>query len=94
MAFFLDQYGFEPSLQDVTDLVVIPVELLGVYAIEMLHPPTESGSLCLDDYMIMVSHEAVGVTKPIEEIAAFGKDIKEGFSVIVIEKEFFAVITT
>ena len=94
MALLLDQYGFEPSLQDVTDLMVIPIEFLGVDAIEMLHPPTESSFHRFYDYVVVVSHEAVGVTQPIEEIAAFGKDIKECFSVFVVKKKRFPVITT
>ena len=94
MALLLDQYGFEPSLQDVTDLMVIPIEFLGVDAIEMLHPPTESSFHRFDDNVVVVSHEAVGVTQPIEEIAASGEVIKEHFSVVVIKKNRFPVITT
>jgi hypothetical protein len=77
MAFFFDEYSFKSSLEDMANPVVIPVELLGVDAIEMLHPSAERGLNSFNNYVIVVSHEAVGVTKPIEEITGSCKDIEE-----------------
>ena len=40
----------------------------------------------------MITHEAVGMTNPIEEIAAFRKDTEKRCAVLVIEEDFFSII--
>lgn len=49
-----------------TDTLLGPVDVLGVYAIELTHAPGEISFLCLGDDMVVIGHLTVGVTPPIE----------------------------
>jgi len=94
MCFSFNQDGLVPALEDMADPVVVPVEFLGIDTIELTHSFTEGAINGFDDNVVMVAHEAIGMTKPIEEIAAPCEDIKEDSTILVIAENIFLFIPT
>lgn len=59
----------------------------------MAHSFAESAINGFDDEVVVVAHKTVGVTKPIKEIAAPGKDIKEDGAIFIIAEDVFLLIS-
>ena len=54
------QHRFEPSLEQMTDQTVAPVEGLGVDAVEVPHQSRQLPRVRPHDEVILVAHQAVG----------------------------------
>jgi len=92
MAFFLNQYCLVSALENVTYAVMIPIKFLSIYPVKLLHSSTESTVEGFNDKVVVIIHEAVGMTNPIEEIAAFRKDTEKHYTILVIAEDFFSII--
>ena len=57
----LDDYGLVPSLEKVAGSMALVIEELGVDTIHLAHAESEVPVRGLDEKMVMVVHEAVGV---------------------------------
>ncbi|OGU06073.1 MAG: hypothetical protein A2075_05820 [Geobacteraceae bacterium GWC2_58_44] len=92
MAFSLNQNRLVSALEKVADPVVIPVKLLGVHSVKLPHSSAKSTIEGFDHDVVVATHEAVSMTNPVEEIAAFGKDVEEGCTVVVVAENIFSFI--
>jgi len=59
------------------DATVNLVEPLGVDTVQLAHTLGEIPVRCLNEQMIMVAHQAVGVHRPVEATTDTAKHIKE-----------------
>ena len=69
-----------------------PIVGLGKDAIQMAHALTQISIRRLHQQVVMIVHQTVGVTGPVELIDDSGKDITKGFAVGVIIKNNFPSI--
>jgi hypothetical protein len=67
----------EAALEDVADPFVPPVEALGVEPVEPTHAAGEVGFGGLEDEVIVVRHEAVGVAQPVAAVDRRAEDVQE-----------------
>jgi hypothetical protein len=65
MAVFLDQNGLVPALEQVTRPAVALIEALRIDAVQLPHAEGTVAVRGLNKEMIMVGHEAVGLTDPV-----------------------------
>ena len=76
------------------DLVVAAVVCLGVNAVDVLHQAGKIASPCLDDQVVMVSHETVGQYHGVEPHHCLRDHSQEGIAIRVILEDGFASIST
>src|SRR5574341_899526 len=92
MALFLYQYGLVAALKQVSHGSVAPVVELGIDTVELAHSFREVSLRGLNDQVIVVVHQTVGVAKPVEAVNDFAQALQEGFAIsIVIENVFSGV---
>jgi len=65
MPLLVNQDFLESPLEDVSGTSVVPVEELGIDAVDLAHAEGEVRIRCLDEKVIMVVHETVGMAEPI-----------------------------
>jgi hypothetical protein len=92
VAVFLDEDGFIPSLEQMTDPAVPFVEMLGVDAVQLSHAEGEIAVRGLDEEMIVIGHETVGVANPIVAFINVLESVKEVLAVLVILEDRFLLI--
>ena len=88
----LNQDRLEPTLKEMADSLVPPVEPLGVDSVKLPHPGGKPAIHRLDHQMIMVGHQAVSMAPPvvalidvpeqIEEVASIGINAEDGAPLI------------
>jgi hypothetical protein len=64
MAFLLDKDCLEAALKEMSDSSVLTIEPLCVDSIEELHPTRQTGSRRFDEQVVVIGHQAVGITDP------------------------------
>ena len=89
----LDNNGFVPSLKNVPGTLVSAIESLRVDPIELSHPVRQVPVNGLDKQMIMVIHQAVGMTEPIESRHHLLKDGEKLFPVFLLCIDRFSGIS-
>jgi hypothetical protein len=92
MAVFLDQYRLVATLKQVSVPAVIFVEELRVDTIELPHAEGQIAFRRLDEKVVMVGHEGIGVTDPIIPFVDMLKGIQKNFPVMIIFKDRFLLI--
>ena len=73
--------------------VVPPVERLGVHPVELSHPPGQGGIDRLDQQMVMVRHQAIRVTEPVEPFGRPFQYLEELLPIGIIEKDILIRVT-
>jgi hypothetical protein len=63
------------------------IEPLGIHAIELSHPFGQIRVRGFDDQMIMIAHQTIGMTAPIEPLTDVGVDLKKGPTIGIIKKD-------
>jgi hypothetical protein len=92
MAVFLDQDRLVAALKQVSVPAVIFIEELRVDTIELPHAQGQIAFGSLDKKVVMVGHEAIGVTGPIVAFVDVLKSIQKNFPVMIILKDRFLLI--
>lgn len=87
VALSVNENGLEPSLKDVPGPVMSAVEALGVHPIQLSHPTGQIGVGSLDEQMVVVLHQAVGVTSPVESSNDVPENLQKGKPILVVEKD-------
>ena len=72
--------------------LVAAVGRLGVHAIELAHAFREIGLRGFHDEMVMVGHQAIRMTAPVEALNHFAQHVDEGRSVGVVFHDRLAPI--
>jgi hypothetical protein len=66
---------------------VSSVESLGIDPVELPHPPAEIALRGLDEQMIVIIHQAVGMAKPVEPGNNGNEDVKKEQPILVVTKD-------
>jgi hypothetical protein len=82
------------TLENVADATVYLVDPLRVDAVQLACPLGEIGIQRLNEQVIMVAHQAVGVHQPVEPTTDTPKHIKEGMAVPIAEVNVLFPVTT
>ncbi len=77
MAAMFHQDRFIAPLQDMTDAFMTTIKALGVDAVQLAHASRQVGPGCLEKQVIVVAHQAVGMTYPFETVDDLAKKLKE-----------------
>ncbi len=59
------------------------VDMLGIYAVQLTHPFRQIGIGCLDQQVIVIGHQTIGMADPPEALAGHGQDSHERRPVVV-----------
>ena len=89
----IDQYGLEPPLEQVPDLAVAAVVVLGVDAVDVAHEPRQVAAAGLDDEVVVITHQAIGKALGVEAIEAECQHVEQGGAVLVVFKDRLAPVT-
>jgi|WetSurSiteA1Bulk_404760.scaffolds.fasta_scaffold04934_4 hypothetical protein len=73
---------------------VPPVVTLGIDPVELPHPPAEIALRGLDEQMIVILHQAIGMTEPVETANYGREDIKKEQPILVVTEDRTAGIPT
>jgi hypothetical protein len=87
-----DEDSLEPTLEEVTDQSMAPMDCLGGDAVELTHPLQEVG-IRLDDEVIMIGHLAIGVAAPVEAAAHLAQRCEPSRAVLKVAIDRLAPIT-
>ena len=68
------------------------VEDLGIDAVQLAHPDREITIRRLDEYMIMVGHEAIGVADPVVALVDMLEGVEEVQAVVIVLEDGFLLI--
>ena len=93
VAVFVDQYRLEAALKNMADALVSPVKALRVYAIQLAHAFAEIGIRRFNHHVIVISHQAVGVTNPIETLTDLGERFEPRYAIIIGQIDVLAPVT-
>ena len=92
MAVLLYEDAFEPPLEKVAVSFVPFVKKLGVDTVQLPHAKGEVAIGCFDQKMIVVGHEAVGVTQPIITFIDVLKNVEEVLAILVVLEDRLLLI--
>jgi hypothetical protein len=94
VGFAVNKNGLVPPLEDVTHPSVMPIELLCVDPIELTHAPGEIRIQSLDNQLIVIGHQAVGITHPVHPPADLTEEVEECLAVLLVHVNNRTVIAT
>ena len=60
----LHHQAFETALQEMPDALMTPIKALGIATIQAPHAATQVGFGRFDQQMVVISHQAIGITAP------------------------------
>lgn len=81
MAFFFDNYSLKSALEYMADPLVATIEGLSVNAVQMPHAHGKIAVGRLNQEMVVVVHEAISMTNPVESINSTFKQQQKGLPV-------------
>ncbi len=92
MAVFLDENCLVPALEQMTVPLVTFIEELGIDAVQLPHADGEIPVGGLNQQMIMVGHEAVGVANPVVSLIDVLEGIEKIDSILIVLENGFLFI--
>ena len=87
MAVVADHARVEPLAEEVPPAAVLHVELLGVDAVQSLHPRREAVARGLHDQVVVVRHQADGVELPVVSLGDEREEGQEEEVVVVVQED-------
>jgi hypothetical protein len=90
----IDHLGTEPPLKHMTTALMPAIESLRVDAVQVAHRQREIGLGCLEEQVIVVAHEAVGVTKDTITSHRGGQHDEKARAIVVVLKNAAMVVPT
>ena len=87
MTFLLDKDSLEAALQEMPDPLVPTIERLRVDAIEKLHPTRQVGIRRLDEQVIVVAHQAVGMADPAVPHNHIAQHLQKPVAILIVEED-------
>lgn len=88
----MNQDAFEPALEKVAAPFTPFIKKLGIDAIKLSHAEGEVSIGRFDQEMVMVSHQTVGMAKPVITLVNLLKGIEEILAVQVIFEDSFLFV--
>jgi hypothetical protein len=92
MALTLDEDPLVSTLEEVADPIVPAVEALRVDSVQLPHPARQVRLRSLDDEVVVVRHQAIGVARPAVLPDDITEDTEERPTVTVVEEDRLAGI--
>jgi hypothetical protein len=86
MTLFLNQDCFEPSLKKMPHPIMPLVEALRIDTVQLPHANGKISLGSIDQQMVMVLHQTVGVAEPIVAKDNILKDIQEDLSIQIVSE--------
>jgi hypothetical protein len=77
-----------------TGPMAFPVEFLRVDSVQLSHPPGKVGLRGLDQQMVVIAHEAVGMAEPVDSLYHKAQDVKKCFVIGSVDKDFSPGVAT
>ncbi len=94
MTVFLNKNGFIPALEQMADPLVTFIEQLSIDTVQLPHTDGEIAVGGLNEQMIMVGHETVGVTNPVVFFVDVLEGIEEIDTILVVFEDGLLFIPT
>jgi hypothetical protein len=91
---FLDEYRFVTPLKNMSDPTMAAIDALRKDAVELAHACGKVSFDRLHHEMVVVAHQAVGVTRPIEALADRTQDVQPGNAILVARVDVLPSVTT
>lgn len=92
MAVLLDQDGFVSTLEQVAGPSMPIIKELGINAIQLSHANGQIAVRGLDEEVVMVGHEAVGMADPVISFAGVLEGIEEVLAVLIVLEDGFLLV--
>ena len=92
VGFPFNQDRLELPLRKMSNAFVPPVETLSVNAVELAHADREIGLTGLDQQMLMIGHQAVGMADPVIATNHPGQCLEKQLAISVGKKYFLASV--
>ena len=92
MAVFLNEDRFVSALEQMTYPLMTLIEKLSIDAVQLPHPQRKIAIGCFDQEVIVVVHEAVGMTEPIIPLIDMLECVQEVDAVLVVFENGFLFI--
>jgi hypothetical protein len=86
VALFLDENGFETTLQQVSHPIMAAIEPLRVDRVDAMHAAREVSFGRLEQQVVMIPHQHVGVEPPREQLDGLRKHGEKEVTVPVVAK--------
>ena len=90
----LDKDCLEATLEEMANAFMMAVEGLSVDSVELTHAARECRIDRFDKKVIMVGHQAIRMTEPIEAVADLMNKLKECDPIGVIEEDTLSFVST
>ena len=94
MAFLFHKDRFEPPLEKMADLPVFSIEGLRVGSVQLPHSGRKVSIRSFDEQMVVVGHQAVGMTDPMEVLDSCSQPFQKIGSVVIIGENILPCIAT
>jgi len=92
MCVALDELIVVPTLEEVPGIAVTPVEPFRVHAVQPVHSHRDVRFRRLDEKVIVIRHQAIGVAFPSQEVDDLLEELKKAESVAGVEKDLLLAI--
>lgn len=90
----INHESFKTTLKKVANALVNGVEPLRVVAVHVAHERGEVAFRGLDEQVVVIAHEDVGVENRIVKSETIGEVFQEGETVSVVEKDFLSSVAS
>jgi hypothetical protein len=93
MTVLLNEDGLVPSLEQMARAAVQPIEELGIDAVQLPHTECKVAVRRLDEKVIVVVHETVGVADPVITLVDVLEGVQEVDPVLVALEDGLSLVT-
>ena len=87
MSLFLDKNGLESSLKHVAAPTILTIDPLSIDSVKLAHTTRQIRVRCLNEQVIMIGHQAMGMTEPPVAFDNFTKNLKESLAITICEED-------
>ena len=87
ISFLLHQDRLVAPLEYMPYGVMSPVKRLGVHPVELSHPPGQGGIDRLDQQVVVIHHQAIRMTEPVEPFDRLFQYLEEPLPIGIVEKD-------
>jgi hypothetical protein len=94
MAILLHQNCLKPSLKEVPYPAMPLIESLRIDTVQLPHAYRKISVGCINEQMVMIVHQAIGVAEPIVPKGNIRKGIQEHFSVLIVSENCLSFVSS
>jgi hypothetical protein len=94
MAILLHQNCLKPSLKEVPYPAMPLIESLRIDTVQLPHAYRKIPVGCINEQMVMIVHQAIGVAEPIVPKGNIRKGIQENLSVLIVSENCLSFVSS